>query len=69
MKQVSTKYPPGTLLQNIHIPNVFRICLGWHMFYDGDIDTISPTNPRWPFKEEYLDENYRIVSVEEPEDS
>lgn len=25
MKQVSTKYPPGTLLQNIHNPNVFRV--------------------------------------------
>lgn len=68
MKPVPAKYPPGTLFQNVYCPNIFRVCLGWHV-PDGEqeesnnIDTISPTEPRWFCSEEFLDKYYRIIPI------
>ncbi|TXH10342.1 MAG: hypothetical protein E6R04_05610 [Spirochaetes bacterium] len=72
MKPISTKYPPGTLLQNIDNPDIFRVCLGWHKLGNGEeskmIDTISPTRLRMGCTEKYLNSDYQIVQFAEPQE-
>ena len=72
MKPIPAKYPPGTLLQNIDSPDIFRVCLGWHKFRNGEvskmIDTISPTHLPMACTERYLDSDYRIVQIAEPQE-